>query len=53
LHITFHAIHYENAQEFTWPNTRLVSQDALLQLPVPRIVEKFLPFIFASTPAGE
>jgi A/G-specific adenine glycosylase len=53
LHITFHVIHYENAEEISWPNTRLVSQDALMQLPVPRIIEKFLPFIFASSPAGE
>lgn len=53
LHITFHAIRYENHEAFSWPNTRKVSQEALLQLPVPRIVEKFLPFVFASSGAGE
>ncbi len=53
LHITFHLLQYPEQATIEWPGTRRVNQAALLKLPVPRIVEKFLPFIFASTNAGE
>ncbi len=53
LHITFHLLHYPEPTAINWPSLRRVDQADLLKLPVPRIVEKFLPFVFSSADVSE
>lgn len=48
LHVRFHLLHFDDEHKIELHNTRSVNQNDFLKLPVPRIVEKFLPFILGS-----